>query len=306
MISVNEINAMVMLLDDNDQEVVRHVEEKLLSLGEEAIPFLESQWSDEFSMFHQEKLEQIIHQIQFESVRQQLAEWMASPQQDLFEGWLILTRYQYPSVDKEDLNQRLEKIKMDAWLELHNDLTALEKVRILNHVFYEVNGFTGNTTDYHNPSNSYINTVLEQRRGNPISLAIVYSIVAQRLGIAIFGVNLPQHFILAYMYDKELRNTGIPEKNLIIRNNTLKKVMFYLNPFNQGLIFTKQNVDEFIRQLKINPMDEFYLPCNNVEILKRVIRNLVSSYTRLEKQHKIVELSQLMEVLGGRIEFEEE
>lgn len=295
---------MVMLLDDTDEEVVRLIEERILSLGEEVIPMLEDQWGHEFSMTHQERLEYLIHKIQFETTLAMLREWIESEEQDLFEGYYILTRYRYPHIDKQELSNKIEKIKLDAWLEMHYDLTALEKVRILNHVFYEVNGFKGNTTDYHSPTNSYFNTVLEQKQGNPISLAIIYSIVAQRLGVPIFGVNLPQHFVLGYLFDKELDETTPTDRNKMVKEGTLDQVMFYINPFNKGLVFAKTNIDEFIRQLRIKPVESFFLPCNNVEILKRVIRNLAGSYTRRKELNHLSELAILMETLGGKLDVD--
>ncbi len=295
---------MVQLLDDSDEEVVRLVEQQILSLGIDVIPLLEEQWGKDFSIIHQEKLEDIIHKIQFDGLLDQLESWMLSEQQDLFDGVFILCRYRYPSLKKSELSDVIDKIKLDAWMEMNDELTALEKVRILNHVFYEVHGFKGNTTNYHDPRNSYVNAVLEQKQGNPISLAIIYSIVAQRLGVPVFGVNLPQHFILAYLFDPELDEASQEERNNLLKSGDISQVMFYINPFNNGLVFTRQNIDEFIRQLKLQGMDDFYLPCNNVEILKRVIRNLVSSYLREKDLEKVEELSKMMEVLGGKIDLQ--
>lgn len=301
MIDTRELSAMVLLLDDTDEEVVRMVEERILSLGEEVVPLLEDQWSQGFSMTHQQRLEELIRKIQQEGVKADLKKWVLSEEQDLFEGIVILSRYHFPNIDKQELSNRIDKIKLDAWLELHYELTSLEKVRILNHIFYDVNGFKGNTTDYHSPSNSYIHTVLDQKQGNPISLAILYTIVAQRLGIPIFGVNLPQHFILAYLLDDSLDNSSIPERNKLLKEGKLSKVMFYINPFNKGLVFTRQNIDEFVRQLKIESQPEFYMPCGNIEILKRVIRNLFGSYSKLGDKQKVLDLVDLMEILGGEL-----
>lgn len=303
MINERELNAMVQLLDDTDEEVVRLVEERILSLGEEVIPLLEDQWGQDFSLMHQERLEHLIHKIQFDTTLEGLRAWRDSAEQDLFEGFYLLTRYRYPHTDKQELSNKIDKIKLDAWLELHYDLTALEKVRILNHIFYNVNGFKGNTTDYHSPNNSYLNTVLESRQGNPISLAIIYSIVAQRLGIPVFGVNLPQHFILGYCMDFELDGSTPEQRNLMIKEGELEEVMFYINPFNKGLVFTKQNIDEFVKHLKIQAIDTFFKPCNNVEILKRVLRNLAGSYTRNKELQYLPELAAMMEVLGGKLEM---
>ncbi|HCS19056.1 MAG TPA: hypothetical protein DIW47_00580 [Bacteroidetes bacterium] len=301
MIDTRELSAMVLLLDDTDEEVVRMVEERILSLGEEVVPLLEDQWSQGFSMTHQQRLEELIRKIQQDGVKEDLKKWVLSEEQDLFDGIVILSRYHFPNIDKRELSNRIDKIKLDAWLELHYELTALEKIRILNHIFYEVNGFKGNTTNYHAPANSYIHTVLDQKQGNPISLAIIYIIVAQRLGIPIFGVNLPQHFILAYLLDDSLDNTTIPERNILLKEGKLGKVMFYINPFNKGLVFTRQNIDEFVRQLKIESQPEFYLPCGNIEILKRVIRNLFGSYSKLGDKQKVLDLVDLMQILGGEL-----
>ena len=77
----------------------------------------------------------------------------------------------------------------------------MEKVRVLNHIIFDVHGFSGNTANFHAPQNSYINNVLESKKGNPLSLSVLYAVIAQRLDVNIYGVNLPEHFILAYVED---------------------------------------------------------------------------------------------------------
>ena len=126
--------------------------------------------------------------------------------------------------------------------------------------------------------------VLESKKGNQISLAIVYSIIAQKLDIPIYGVNLPQHFILAYIDDLE-------------KTADDNGILFYINVFNKGYIFGKRDIDQFLRQLKINPEKFFYEPCSNTDILKRVIRNLMSSYEKAGAIEKVKELNQLLDVL---------
>src|SRR6478736_249860 len=96
------------------------------------------------------------------------------------------------------INKKFDRIRLDIWLELRYDYSAYEKIKIINHVLYNVHGFKGNTDQYHDPSNSFINNVLESKRGNPIMLAVVYMLIAQRLNMPIYGVNLPQHFVLGY------------------------------------------------------------------------------------------------------------
>ena len=119
-------------------------------------------------------------------------------QNDLLRGVFLISRYQYPDLEIKEMEISLDRIIKDVWLELNNNLTALEKVRILNHIIYDVHGFTKNTKNFYSPQNSFINQVLETGKGNPISLAVVYIIIAQRLNLPVYGVNLPKNFILAY------------------------------------------------------------------------------------------------------------
>lgn len=306
MISENELTAMLTLLDDNDEEVVNAVETHLLSMGMEAVVMLEKYWDHDVNPETQDKIEKLVNKIQFDALKQDLEKWNQSGNKDLFEGFCIITRYQYPNLNIQELDNKLNKIKLDAWLELKYDLTALEKVRILNHIFYDINGFKGDTASYHSPQNSFINTVLERRKGNPISLAIIYSIVAQRLNIPIFGVNLPQHFILAYMDNYSDTPMEYHEEPPHLIPELFSDVMFYINPFNKGLVFNKYNVDEFLRQLRLQPLDSYFLPCSNVEIIKRVIRNLVTAYTQTNQREKVAQLAELMALLGGKIDLTEE
>lgn len=305
MISERELAAMLSLLDDTDPEVVKSVEGHLLSLGSEAAEMLEKFWDKDVNPETQEKIERLIHKIQFEGLKDELRTWNATLEKDLFEGVCIISKYQYPHLNKQEIDNKINKIKLDAWLEMKYDLTALEKIRILNHIFYEINGFRGDTTTYHSPQNSFINTVLDRKKGNPISLAIIYSIIAQRLNIPVFGVNLPQHFILAYMDNYSDAPLEFHEEAPRLNPELFSDVMFYINPFNKGLVFSKYNVDEFLRQLRLEPLDSYFLPCSNVEIVKRVIRNLVTSFRQQTQDDKVIELAELMEILGGKIDLEE-
>lgn len=305
MITETELAAMLTLLDDTDEEVVRSVEEHLMSLGSDAVEILEKYWNTDITGETQAKIERLINRLQFKNLKEDLIKWKATPEKDLFEGAYLITSFQYPNLSRVELDNKLNKIKLDAWLELKYDLTALEKVRILNHIFYDINGFKGDTATYHSPQNSFINTVLDRKQGNPISLAIIYSIIAQRLNIPIFGVNLPQHFVLAYMDNYPEYPLEYHEDAPHLTPELFSDVMFYINPFNKGLVFSKYNVDEFLRQLRLEPLDSYFLPCSNVEIIKRVIRNLVTAYTQSEQKEKVQQLAELMEVLGGKIDLDD-
>jgi regulator of sirC expression with transglutaminase-like and TPR domain len=259
-----------------------------MSFGEEIIPELEIAWENSFDSIIQGRIEQIIHTIQFDVIKKMLQDWAAPGNQDLLEGALIMARYQYPDLDEEKIRKLFDQIRQDVWLELNNNLTALEKVRVLNHILFEVHGFSGNTTNYHAPQNSYLNNVLESRKGNPLSLSIVYLIVARDLGIPIHGVNLPEHFVLAYLDNHE---------NYPVERENIDTVLFYINPFSKGTVFSKKEIDAFLRQLKLDPEERFYMPCSNLDIIRRLLNNLIQSYEKLGYPSKTGELKELLKSL---------
>lgn len=288
MIDPKEVEALVKLLDDPDTEVFRHVEERLLSHGYHVMSYLESSWETSLNPVLQERIIEIIHKIQFREVKKDLREWAMSGAFNLLQGVLIVNRYQYPDLDEQKIINQIEQIKRDVWLHMNYHMSALEKVKLLNNVIFKTHGFSGNTVNHQDPQNSYLNLVLESKKGNQILLALIYSLTAQKLDIPIYGVNLPQHFILAYVDDQEPAPRGF-EKH--------EGILFYINPFNKGFVFNKRDVDYFLRQLQISPRKEYYVPCSNVAIVQRILRNLIASYQQLGARGKVEELTELLETL---------
>lgn len=285
MINPTEVNSLIRLLDDPDAEIYNHVHQKLLSLGNEAIEYLESAFEQAFDAIQQERIANLVHEIQFGNVKNDLKLWFQSGAFDLLQGILIVNRYQYPDLDEQKVINQIEAIKRDIWIQMMNEASPVEQVKLMNHVFYSIHGFSGNTTNHRDPQNSYISQVLESKKGNQISLAIIYSIIAQKLDIPVYGVNLPQHFILAYL--DESRETEFEGG-----------ILFYINAFNKGFIFGRRDVDMFLKQLNLQFDKQFYEPCSNADIIKRVLRNLISAYEHLGSSDKVDELNELLAILG--------
>ncbi|MBS1637634.1 MAG: transglutaminase family protein [Bacteroidetes bacterium] len=284
--NLKEVIALITLLDDPDEGIYSEVKNRFIMLGPPAIPHLETAWENSFDAIMQKRIEAIIHTIQFEALQNALKYWAENEQDDLFKGVTIIARYQYPDLDENKLRKQLQQIKQDVWLELHDDLSPLEKVKILNHILFEVHQFSGNITNYHAPQNSFINVVLETKKGNPVMLSVVYALICKELNIPVYGVNLPQHFVLAYVNDYA---------NLFdVSNKSFSdNILFYVNPFSKGLIFNHKDIDQFLKQLNVEPDVKYYLPCSNVDIVKRILNNLVYSYEKLGYLEKVEELKGL-------------
>jgi len=284
MINPTEVKSLIRLLDDPDGEIFEHVHEKLLSFGPEAIDYLESAWEEAFDPIQQERIANLVHEIQFDIVKNDLRLWFHGGAFDLLQGILIINRYQYPDLDEQKVINQIEAIKRDIWIQMMNEASPAEQVKLINHVFYNIYGFSGNTANHQDPQNSYISQVLESKKGNQISLAIIYSIIAQKLDIPVYGVNLPQHFILAYMDET-------------MQSEFEGGILFYINAFNKGFIFGRRDVDMFLKQLNLKFDKQFYEPCSNTDIIKRVLRNLISAYEHLGSAEKVAELNELLRIV---------
>lgn len=284
--NLKEVIALITLLDDPDDSIYSEVKNRFIMLGPPAVPHLETAWENSFDALMQKRIEGIIHTIQFKALQNALSYWAENEQDDLLKACVIISRYQYPDLDENKLKKQLQQIKQDVWLELHDDLTALEKVKILNHILFEVHQFSGNIANYHAPQNSFINVVLETKKGNPVMLSVIYALICKELNIPIYGVNLPQHFVLAYVND--FANLFDPSHKSLSDN-----ILFYVNPFSKGLIFNQGDVDAFLKQLNIEPDTKYYLPCSNLDIVKRIIQNLIFSFNKLGYAEKVNELKEL-------------
>lgn len=268
-----EFKALVSLLDDDDNQIVSHVEEKILSIGKDIIPFLEREWESNLNPDVQGKLENLIHALQYDLLKERLKKWYAEPEPDLLTGMWLVATYQYPDIELEKLRQDLEQIYYDTWLEFRPDLYPYDQIKVINSVLFNKLKFGANTKNFHSPGNSMINVVLESHKGNPISLCVIYMLVAQKLKLPVHGVNLPNLFILTYKDDNH---------------------QFYINAFNRGLIFSKQDIENYIHEIHLVPQKSFFEPCGSVEIIRRVLRNLVMSFEKIGEHSKADEVKVLL------------
>ena len=264
-----EIQALLQLLDDPNHEVNQTVTTRILEQGPMILPDLEAAWEGSMDPMHQDRIINLIQEIQTKYNHHQLQKWVETGHNDLLNGVFLISRYQYPDLEMKELEISFDRIIKDVWLELNNNLTALEKVRILNHIIYDVHGFTKNTKNFYSPQNSFINQVLETGKGNPISLAVVYTIIAQRLNLPIFGVNLPKNFILAYR-DQLVAGMAFDQ--------VAEDILFYINPYNRGAVLGRREIEYFLKQQKIEPQESHFQPCSNLEIMVRILQNLINAY----------------------------
>ncbi len=276
--------ALINLLDEPDETAFTLIREQILIQGQDAIAPLERCMENTFNTIVLERVQDIVRQLHLENNIAELSNWLNTGSSDLLRGFILVTKTQNPSLDEKELIISLEQLKMDIWIELRDDQTALESVKVMNHILFEIHHFATNITDKPSPRNNFIDILLESKKGSALSLGMLFIILAQKLGLPVYGVDLPHHFILAWLTSSGIESPGESD------------VLFYINPFSNGAVFTRRDIDLFISQMKLKPEKSYFAPCSNPDIIRRLIGNLISLYNQSGNHEKAEDLKTLLNV----------
>ncbi len=285
--TTEEIKALIRLLDDPDEDIYGQIKKELKSFGEDIIPKLENHWErNKHGHLFQTRIEDLIHEIQFGSLEEQLLDWWKTEKPDLLEGVTYVSNYKYPNLSVDNINAKISKYTHEIWLEINDYLTAYEKIQMINHFIFKVHKFSGNVDGYHDNQNSILSDVLDTKKGNPLSLSILYILIGRQLDLPIYGVNLPRHFVVAYLDPYQL-TTPIEDS----------PVLFYINPFSKGEVFGAAELSEFLEKINVPEKPEYFQPCDTKTILKRLMNNLIYAYSKIGELGKAEEIKKLSNLL---------
>ena len=207
---------------------------------------------------------------------------------DLALGCLMIAQDAYPSLDVERYLGDIERMAMRLRARLPQVCGAEERVASLNEFLFDELGYVGNTEEYYDPRNSYLNEVIERRTGIPITLAVLYMAVGRRVGLPLEGVSFPGHFLV----------------RLRLRTGVL-----VLDPFAGGASQSAEDLRERLQRVipremtqdvPVNelPLEQFLEPATNRQILARVLRNLKAIYRESDKPQRMLQVLNRMLVVA--------
>jgi len=280
---IEEIDALVNLLDDPDASVHVPVVERLTEIGKPAVTVLENRWELSGDPAFQVRLENVITVIQQGIIRKELKDWVDCSGDQLLYGAYLIAKSQYPSLEFQEIEDQIEAFRSQIWLELNDQLTALEKVRIINHFLFKVNKFSRSVKGVQSPQLFFINHVLDTRKGLPISLSVIYAEIASRLDLPVRSVDLPYNFLLCYHDPTYLEDPD--------------GIMFYINPYTQGTILGRQEVEYFLTEQKLEVRPEYMRPCSNIETIERLTEGLRFAYSASRMDEKARFLEELIQIM---------
>ncbi len=197
---------------------------------------------------------------------------------DLAEASLLIAGAEYPDLDPAVYLARLDELASALRREA-GDVSGEDAVPALNRLLFEREGFRGNTEDYYDPRNSFLNDVLDRRTGIPISLCTVYMEVARRAGLSVEGVGLPGHFVV--------RLASSPAPLLV-------------DPFHAGAVITIEDCQRrldriYSGRLRLEP--SMLAPCGRKAILSRMVRNLKGIYVKAGDYARALRAVEMLRIL---------
>ncbi len=274
----HELEVLISLLDDPDRKVYHSVRDRIFQYGVKALPILEEAWDHQFNPVVQERLEDLIQAIQKENLATETTQWLISGTPDLLQGALLLARFHYPELNFDKCRIEIGRIIQDVWLELNDKLTPLEKVKVVNHVLFDVHGFRTNVSQPLALNDLIINNVLETKRGNSMSLSLLYLIVGQSLKLPIMGVNLPEYFALSWLHRQPILSHDYTSDDL---------VSFYINAPAKGMVFVRHEIERYLRETKNDQNLIYFSPCSNYTVIKRMAIEMLAVYERTKDESRV-------------------
>lgn len=219
---------------------------------------------------------------------------------DLAEAALLIAEAEYPGLDVPQYLAELDRLGAEARRALSKPLGRAEATpgsgaveRVLQ-LLYGHQGFRGNTTDYYDPRNSYLNHVLDRRLGIPITLAVVLTEVCRRAGVEAQGVSFPGHFLVRAPLGPA--SASSPGRVLLV------------DPF-EGRLLGREELKALAARVTGStqePDAKLLQPASKRQILVRMLNNLRSIYGKQQDQDRLRRVIELMQVLAPSQELRKE
>ena len=207
---------------------------------------------------------------------------------DLARACLQIAEDAYPGLDVDGYVGEIERFARRLRARIAPDAAAEDRVIALNEFLFDDLGFSGNADDYYDPRNSYLNEVIDRRRGIPITLSVLYMEIGRRVQLPLEGVSFPGHFLV----------------RLRMRGGTL-----VLDPFSGGAPQSEADLRERLKRVVPRevmggvpvaglPLEQFLEPASNRQILARVLRNLKGVYREKDRPERLLEVLNRMIIIA--------
>jgi regulator of sirC expression with transglutaminase-like and TPR domain len=250
------IDALVTLLADDDPKVGETIAQHLKEIGAAALPALEDAAGSTNPLLGS-RARSLVGDLKREAAVTAIGVFGRHDPVPLEEGLLLISRLHAPDLDTAACAARLDRMAEDLMLRLDPGDGVDALIAGLARYVHHEQGFSANTDDYYDIANSYLHTLLETRRGIPISLSCLYLLLAQRLHLPFYGVGMPGHFLVRYNDGHETR---------------------IVDPYGRGRVLDREGCTALLRGLGLSYDERYLEPVSSRYILERTLKNLIAIY----------------------------
>ncbi len=255
-LTVEEKEALISLLDDPSPTVHQALITQFTRLGTEGSDFLFAVASSSNRLASLAAGE-FLRELKYSDPTADFLKFIRSLSYELETGMMLLNRTVNPSLDVAGICTQLDALAARCRKLASSTRSLREQCRVINHVLFDELGLRGNGENYTDPNNSLLDQVLSRHLGIPLSLSVVYLLVAQRMGLELEPVGVPGHFLVG-CYEPD--------------------GPFYLDAFNQGQFLTADDIFARLRSQQRQPQLSDLAPTPVREVLSRCCRNLAKHY----------------------------
>jgi regulator of sirC expression with transglutaminase-like and TPR domain len=281
-----DIDAIIQLLDDESDVVQESIDLKLRDMGEVAIHYL-AEKIEKSKETNRTLLEERVRDLRFFRIEKNMRDYCDEQSGDVnLEGSLLtLCRLPYPDIDEQQWHSYLDWLAEEFKSRLPLEQNPYDNICALSQFLSDEQGFYGNTQNYYDTDNSYLNKVLQYKRGIPVTLASVYLLVGRRLGWPLIGVGTPGHFLCKW-------------------HSTDHEVFF--DPYHGGHVLTRQECVALLGHMGSDRITEYLQGVSDRELLIRVVQNLLQIYKKRQEPERMRQLRILLHVIESKPEDETE
>jgi hypothetical protein len=284
--ATKELDALLSLIDDPDGDVYLTVSGKLIDYGLPIKPNLEHLWETSPDEEVQSRIESIIHKLHLSDLEKEFVIWKNTADRDLLKGALLVAKFEFPEMVFQSTIDTIEKFRKNIWLELNSFLTPLEQANVINNILYQYFGLKGAVPNYDQPNEFFIHKVIEQKKGNSLTNAILYQTLCNQLSIPASLISFPNLFLIAF-YDPTV------SKNEFTKDD----VHFYLDA-TTGHPFSQYDIDRYMKQMDIDPTTNYCKPPCHKKVIQTLIRETAGCYEQKAETHfKWEELMRIAKML---------
>lgn len=286
--SRQEIKNLLTLLDDPDDKIWQQIRSKVVQIGKVALPILHDYWQYASNSILASRIQEIIIEIQYGELLKDWVQWWKNESGTLKEGAALLGQIIDPEFNLSNLENLLKPFINEIWIELSDKLTALEKIRIVNYVFFEKTNLHSINIIDTKSKNLFVSNLLLTGSGHPLAISLLYNLLCRELSIPVYKAGNGENSALVYLNTQNLANP-------ISRKLSDYPTFFYILPDSSGEMLGMRPYTEHLKNQFPTQKPDIN-PVGDKAFIRIILQKLHNLYVEEKKHIHLFIVKQLLSV----------